>query len=140
MAADLHIHIFEGITLKDLELFFENTLGSRWFKSDPSLCLRLEDEKPVYERVINTPNIWVGEVSWLKAMVFEKPADFIPQAIGKIHEIIGEELPDIDDILIHDIKCAMTLPNSTGYSLANAESILEFLEQHRGKKVFTVSW
>ncbi|MFA5132481.1 MAG: hypothetical protein WC444_04150 [Candidatus Paceibacterota bacterium] len=46
----------------------------------------------------------------------------------------------IDDILISKIGVAFDAGNGTSYSLANREEVLSFLEQHRGKKVFTVSW
>jgi len=46
----------------------------------------------------------------------------------------------IDDPFMEKVKEAMSIPNKTGYSLANAEEILAFLEEHRGKQVFTISW
>ena len=136
MAADLHIHIFEGITEKDLAGFFANTWGSKYF----NLGRGSSWDDPSRRKVGNTPQIWVGEVSWLKAALFEDSESFIPDPVGAISELVGEDLPVIDDSFIVKIKEAMAIPNETGYSLANAEEIVVFLEEHKGKRVFTISW
>jgi hypothetical protein len=93
-----------------------------------------------WQKMAETPNIWVGEVSWLKAAFCEDNETFIPDAINKISDIIGEDLPVIDDDLINKIAEAMKLPNKTSYSLENAETVIAFLNQYRGEKVFTISW
>jgi hypothetical protein len=141
MSADLHIHICEGITEDDLRKFNSHTIGSKHFDLD------FEDDEPDqfsegsrFNRIANTPNIWVGEVSWLKAALFGSSEEFIPSAVGNISELIGEELPTIDDALIEKVREAMAVDNSTGYRLAETEKVLEFLGQHVGKKVFVVSW
>ena len=136
MAADLHRHIFEGITEKDLAGFFANTWGSKYF----NLGRGSSWDDPSRRKVGNTPQIWVGEVSWLKAALFEDSESFIPDPVGAISELVGEDLPVIDDSFIVKIKEAMAIPNETGYSLANAEEIVVFLEEHKGKRVFTISW
>jgi len=136
MAADLHIHIFEGITEKDLAGFFANTWGSKYF----NLGRGSSWDDPSRRKVGNTPQIWVGGVSCLKAALFEDSESFIPDPVGAISELVGEDLPVIDDSFIVKIKEAMAIPNETGYSLANAEEIVVFLEEHKGKRVFTISW
>jgi len=65
---------------------------------------------------------------------------FVPGTVQQVFDAIGENLPVIDDILISKIGVAFDAGNGTSYSLANREEVLSFLEQHRGKKVFTVSW
>ncbi len=137
MAADLHIHIFEGIVEADLAKFCSNHLGSKWFNPRPGAT----DFGPgsVFHRVSETPNIWVGEVSWLKAALFDDDS-YVPNPVGAINDLIGEELPVLDDALIEAIGKAVDLKNETGYRLGNAEDILAFLRLHKGKKVFTVSW
>ena len=94
----------------------------------------------VSEKMSNTPNIWVGEVSWLKAAFCENGERFVPSPIMKISELIDENLPVIDDHLIGQIVDAMKLSNTTGYSLEHSDNIRNFLEQHKGKQCFTISW
>jgi hypothetical protein len=135
MSADLNIHIFEGITERDLAIFCANTIGSKYFNPG-----KLGDKwDKVCEKIGSTDQINVGEVSWLKAALFDSD-EFIPDPIGNICEIIGEDLPVIDDILIAKINVAMKLPNKTSYSLASGELIIKWLEARRGKRIFTVSW
>lgn len=135
MAADMHIHIFEGITEDDLAVFFANTMASKYFRPG-NLGERWQVS---YAKISDTPNVWVGEVSWLKAALFEDDT-FIPDPISKISEIIGEDLLVIDDALIGRISRALTLPNETVYHLAQAEKIISFLTDNKGERAFTVSW
>ena len=105
------------------------------------------------QAMYNCPDIWVGQVSWLKAAIFDDKESFIPDAVAQISDIIGrdwEALNVIDDKLIEEVRKAFALPNKTakdggvfggsGYELAHVDSIVEFLEQYQGKQVFTVSW
>ena len=134
MAADLYIHVFEGVTEEELEEFFSNTFGSKHFN------LNRPRRDDIYLKVADTPQIWIGEVSWLKAMVFGDSEEFIPNTVGAINRGIGEVLPVINDKLIAGIMGAFDLPNDTSYALAKPEDVRAFLEKHRGKRVFTVSW
>jgi hypothetical protein len=88
----------------------------------------------------NTPNIWIGEVSWLKAALFEEPEMFIPGTVVKISDLIGEELPIITDGLINKIVEAFNAENNTSYSLANPKEVEDFLKQYKGLPCFTISW
>lgn len=147
MAADLHIHVFadDDLTEEDLKCFFHNTLGSKW---GPSSFASIFDEEPCEnkfkcehgKRIHKTKYIWIGEVSWLKAALLEDGKTFIPETVGEVSDIIGEELPIITDDLIERVKKAFDLPNITGYSLAKVEDVLKFLTKHKGKKAFTISW
>lgn len=135
MAADMHIHIFDGITEEDLKGFFCWNFGSKYFDLSRA---RPED---ISRKMWRTPSVWVGEVSWLKAgLMLEGEKEFVPAPVGKICELIGEDLPVLDDILIKNVLEAMDLPNTTGYELNTKENVREFLLQHKGKRVFTVSW
>jgi hypothetical protein len=152
MSADLSIHVLEGATEGDLARFFSNTMGSKYFNAfDEGTTRQSNDEyMSSLEIVADTPSVWVGEVSWLKAALFEDPDAFIPDTVNQINEIIGEDLPVIDDDLIKRISDAFNVPNNTtkpdgvwdgaGYRIAERETVVNFLEQHRGKPVFTVSW
>jgi len=138
MSADMHIHVLEGVTEEDLAKFQSNVLGSKYFNMTKKF--NYDDFTKLYEKFSETPNIHVGEVSWLKAALFDNPEDFVPDPIGAIHDVIGEELPVVDDAMITKITDALKLPNQTGYSLSSAVDILAFLDKHKGKKVFTISW
>jgi hypothetical protein len=139
MAADLHIHVMtDDITEDDLAAFFSSTLGSKWFSmyNLPNSV----DRNAVFEKISNTPNVWVGEVSWLKAALFEDSETFVPDLVQAVHEIVGEDFPVINDTLIDKLNKAMHAGNKTAYSTADDNEIVKFLKKHRGKKVFTVSW
>jgi hypothetical protein len=137
MSADLHIHILENCTEDDIRLLSSNTLGSKYFGFD---CYSTTEYDKAYDAVQNSPDIWIGSVSWLKASVFEDSNSYIPNTVLKIYELIGEDLPELTDELIAKIVECFNLKNTTTYSLADIEDVKEFLNTHKGKKVFTISW
>jgi len=141
MGADLHIHVFSDgeLSEKHFRAFFSNSLGSKWF-GPRSLAQEEKTKEDLEQEVEDTPSVWVGEVSWLKAALFDDAETFIPAPIGAVHDTIGEDWPRIDDTLIAQIDEAMRLPNDTAYALASAEDVLNFLRANRGKRAFTVSW
>jgi len=140
MSADLYIHVLTPpCTEDDLAVFNSNTMGSKWFNPRP--VSDWEGEQPVYERVGGTPKIWIGEVSWLKAGLFENPDKYVPDAVAAITDLIGEDLPVLDDELAKKILGTFDAPNRTNYSLSGASAELRgFLEQWRGQRLFCVSW
>jgi hypothetical protein len=180
MSADLHIHVItdekveEECTAYLSTTFWSNKgHGYREFLVDGKWTheLKLPDgfwksieEKPTPEWrewivdydesvVDNTPNIWVGEVSWLKAALFDDADSFVPNTVMRIAEIVGrdwENLQTIDEQMITDIQAALQLENNTekeggvfggsGYSLAREDDVVNFLRQYMGKKVFHISW
>jgi len=138
MSADLHIHVYEGLTKDDLRRFFSHTMGSKWFTL--SNLWTPEEHQESFNKVMDSPDVWVGSVSWLKAALLEDGDKYIPSPVMEVSEIVGEELPMIDDELIGQIREALALENTTSYSVASPEAVVAFLEEHRGKRVFTVSW
>jgi hypothetical protein len=169
MAADLHIHIFEDIDEKDMEIFFCTTVGSKWspttkvMKSIPpdiskdkyyesETFRKLFDEATVKtdkldkrwsetcSKMSKTPNIWIGEVSWLKAALFDDNERYIPDPVSAVNNIIGEDLPVIDDELVSKIVTALGLENKTSYAVTEPIEVKQFLEKHKGKRVFAISW
>jgi hypothetical protein len=92
--------------------------------------------------VSNTPSVWVGEVSWLKAALFDDAETFIPPAVQQIHEIIGEDMPLIDDSLITRVESALGSENPTSYTVAGSEEspVIKFLRDNKGMRAFTISW
>jgi hypothetical protein len=124
--------------------FNADTFGSKYGPSILPIGIR----KTVYEFsvdealnvVMETPSIWIGEVSWLKAAVFEDADEYVPNAVQTIHELIGEEFPVLNEELKMKILDALKLDNSTAYAVADPETVGKFLDEHMGKKLFTVSW
>lgn len=95
----------------------------------------------VYKKfATETPYIWIGEVSWLKADLLADDETFIPNTVGTIDELIGEDWPVLDDELIKNILQAFELENKARCLLAEVAEVSQFLEEHRGEKVFTISW
>lgn len=136
MAADLWIHIFKDITEEDIRVFFSNAVGSKYFNTvQPSD----EERREALNKLARTPGVWVGEVSWLKASLTGDNR-YVPEAVERIFEIIGEDLPVIDDELIARIEQALRLPNNSIYSVSEPEPVIEFLRQHKGERCFTITW
>lgn len=139
MAADLHIHIkTDDIKEENMRAFFQSCMGSKYFNMFSRMDY--ETERKLSEPINKSPNIWVGEVSWLKAGLTEDSESFIPTTVAKIQELIGDREPIIDDNLIEQITKAFDLRNATGYSLNTKSVVKKFLLKHKGKKIFTISW
>jgi len=134
MAADLQIHVADRSIEPVLARFNSNTLGSKYFSP------RCGFDDAAFEIIGETPSVWVGEVSWLKAALFGDAEAFVPDPVAQVHEIIGEDLPVIDDALIARVTEALKAPNVTSYSIATADEVIRFLTEHKGKCAFTVSW
>jgi hypothetical protein len=162
MGADMHMHVLEGIEESELEGMFYNCVGSKYCpitrfddnttddeakrifadmdRLDKKYGRKKHGDNGISERVARTPQVWIGEVSWLKAGLLENPDRYIPQPVQLVADIVGEDLPVIDDQMILQIKNALESDNITGYSTAHVKKVVDFLEAHKGKKVFTVSW
>lgn len=110
-----------------------NKLYSRYLMSNPHYCSH-------QRKIDSTPSIHIGEVSWLKAALFEDSDTFVPSSVMEISEIIGEDFPIIDDELISRIASALKLENTTSYYINTDSSIIEFLKSYKGYPVFTISW
>lgn len=131
MSADLHLHIFDNsISKEHMRAFFSSTLGSRWagMKSDI-------DWDDAYSAMHRTPSIWVGSVSW-----FDDSS--IPEPVEEINEIVGEDLPEIDDELIEEIGKAFELDDTSRgfYEVNDKEKVVEWLKDWKGEQVFAISW
>lgn len=94
------------------------------------------------ERIVDlTPNIWIGEVSWLKAALFGDAKTFIPSTVQVVQDIVGyKKLNKITKNFIKKIMKAFDLKNKTGYELASPKDVEKFLFKHLGRKIFTISW
>jgi transcriptional regulator with XRE-family HTH domain len=147
VSADLHIHVFRDgeLTEEDFKYFFSNTLDSKWGLplGDPRALIGSSFQKEKEKRrdkIYSTPSVWIGEVSWLKAALSGEETTYVPNTVGSVNEIIGENLPTIDDNLIKRIGDAFDLPKNTSYNIAEKKGVIEFLTQHKGWKAFTISW
>jgi len=150
MSADLHIHILQGVTEYEVRRFELPTVTNNWVSEDDDSVTRMYEYDKLYNIISKTPNIWIGEVSWLKAALFEDQDTFIPDTVQQIVEIIDDGFPFVTDELIKKIADTFDLPNNTikkdgvwngnGYSLAKKDDVIEFLKQYIGYKIFTISW
>jgi len=141
MSADLHIHVLtKKFTEKHVEAFQSNSLGTRFFNLGYDKRFEKEHDCDLYKMCAATPDVWVGEVSWLKANVLEDEESFIPNIVQAVWETVGENFPVIDDSFIEAIKKAFEAGNTTDYSVSSVDKVVSFLTKHLGKKVFTISW
>lgn len=146
MAADLHIHVLtDGVSEDDLRSFFSNTLGSKYFSPLAVGGMTWEQkygEGSAHKRISDTPNIWIGEVSWIKqALIGEEEGEYVPGLVQSISTLVGEDLPVIDDEFIGRVQKAFADSSSHQfYRTADVGEVVQFLNSHRGQKVFQVSW
>ena len=139
MSADLHIHVMEGVTTDDLRCVSAHVLTSKYFDLHRRECDTNYDCRH-YRAIVDSPQVWIGQVSFLKAMLLEDTETYVPGVVQAVVNIITEEQPVIDDALIAAVREAFALSNDTTYSIADVADVIAFLEAHRGKKAFTVSW
>lgn len=140
MAADLYIHVFGEITEDDLRVFKENTLGSKHFIGFLGKVSPDEVRDRSMALISRTVSVWIGEVSWIKANVTGLREEYVPNTVLKVHELIGEDLPVLDEALKQKILSAFSEPNTTGYRINKKSEVEAFLTQNIGKRLFTVSW
>lgn len=102
----------------DAEGFIANDARAERLKeagfSEPELGLTWdawEAARRTYER---EPNVWIGQVSWLKAGLFED-AGWIPNAVGQISWLVGHEGITLTPGLAGAIMASLNLPNRSNY-------------------------
>lgn len=140
MAADMHIHILEGVTEHQVKRFGSNVLGGPYCD-----CVSYtEHSEHFYNDCIaieQTPQVWVGEVSWLKAVVFDEGKRYIPDPVGLVADEFEKGIVTITGKMIFRLERELPgTENTTQYKTAPPSKIVEFLKLHEGKKAFTVSW
>lgn len=139
MAADLHIHIrTPEVTDKVWDVWaHEHTLDFVLSGNRPSVQPTWDE---CFDLIAATPNIWIGEVSWLKASLFDASEEFIPNLIQAVHDMFKEADTQITDDLIEEVRSAFDLSNQTDYRVTERDKAIEFLTQYKGERAFTVSW
>lgn len=140
MAADMKIHVVEGITEDDLAVFFSSHLGSKYFQILPSYSNEIWNEN--HRKIASTPSVWVGEVSWLKQSILDvEDGHYVPDVVGDLFDLIGEDLPTVDDEFVNQVEAIYDRARAHEfYSTSAGSEVVAFLREHKGKKVFTVSW
>lgn len=131
MAADMHLHILDAPNLE-----VDEEIVRKFIRKE------LPDEEEwenAYFAINHTPNVWVGEVSWVKAQLFNDDG-YIPPAVGKIQELVGETFPVIDDQFLANVESAMLSANHSAYGTTSALTVLNFLRRFMGHRCFVVSW
>lgn len=147
MSADFQIHSTQGLLVPenpddplkwpDLRCFFANTIGSVWFGL-PRHCNGHTCEH--FNRISKTSSVTVGEVSWLKSILFDDPETYLPGTVDKIQSVISDRIPVLDDELRQEILVAFDTPNNSIYMVSKKEQVARWLEDHLGERLFTVSW
>jgi hypothetical protein len=143
MAADLYVHILtDDVSEDDMNIFFASSFGHERFDMKRAAVAQGDGSwHAAYDRISKTPQYHIGEVSWLKAALFGDSESFIPPPVQAVAAAIGDDLPILDDPLIDSLIGAMTRGNPTAYATdKELGEFRAFLEEHRGKRVFTVSW
>lgn len=131
----IHIRTPE-ITDDVLANFFSCSLGSRWFRFHGTTT-----DLRSFQVVATTPSVWVGEVSWLKGLVFKDKEEFVPDPVQGIRELFSTDGDDvITEELIARANKVMGMENKTQYTIENGDEVVQFLRQHVGSKAFVVSW
>ena len=142
MAADLFIHVrVPSLTEEMLEKHEDS-----YFYGGPNDNSKEIDEifKLIHgdideDQSKHPPLEWVGEVSWLKAALLNDYDTFVPSLVGKVSELIGDKFKLVDDEFIEEIGKAFSLENKTGYTLAEKDSVINFLKKYKGREVFHIS-
>ncbi|MBA7694851.1 hypothetical protein ES703_103466 [subsurface metagenome] len=142
MSADLSIHILDkGATEQDYKDLSRNTLGSKYFGGFGCIPLPEGRQDEVYDHFSKSSQIWVGEVSWLKAGLTGDKKTYVPDIVHEIHGIIGEDFPVINEDLIEKVEAAYDkCVNKTSYEVEKKKKITDFLKEHKGEKACTISW
>lgn len=158
MSASLTIHIAPSEIVEDVKEFLRKTswnsikgncaeewlINGEWKHIDDVSLNEIDsvqdfrrvplryDEDAVY----NAPGTYIGEVSWMKAAIFENSERYIPTTVELISALVGKNLPEITDEFIDEVRKAFDEPNTTSYGLADRDTVIAFLAEHKGSRVF----
>lgn len=143
MSADLAIHVFtDELSMDDIATFFCSSLGTEWFNPlRAQITQRNGEWMKAYEKLSRLPHTYVGEVSWLKALLTDDTVNYVPTAIEIINKLIGHSGKTvIDQTLLNEVAKALMVVNTTDYQLEDTNKIMKFLNDNMGKKAIVVSW
>jgi hypothetical protein len=100
-----------------------------------------EKNGEVFDIMSGSPSFDVGEVSWLKASLYEGGEDeYIPDLVAVISSEVGEGTL-IDDLMIANIEAKVAkCKKHQYYNTSEADKVIAWLNQYKGKEVFSISW
>jgi hypothetical protein len=134
----LHIHVLDGAIREDFLKFFGNSRWSKHYNPWPG------PQGFITKKISATPQVAVGHASvfWFQQIVAGKTPDpsLIAEPVAAVCQVIGEDLPIIDDALIEKITAALRLKNQTKYPMFGEDKVIDFLQRHKGRECFTVFW
>ena len=92
-----------------------------------------------------TDGFRVGDVSWLKANILGDADRYIPTAIDRMADLVGEDLPILTPDLKEKLLVAYSMPDAKSIyklnvGLAYLATFDYWLDQHMGERLFHVSW
>ena len=100
----------------------------------------VREERAILSAAIaNTPSVWVGEVSWLKADLLKDVDRFVPGPIQHMFDAV-KTFTIITDEVIEKVSIAFDVPNTTDYSINTKDEVVDFLKQHKNRDCFVVYW
>lgn len=86
-----------------------------WICDDPPPnAISFEDASSVITRLCAYPHVEVGQVSWLKAALFEQHERYIPGPVERCAQIIGDGVL-LSDGMAKAITVAFNVPNRSVY-------------------------
>lgn len=136
MATEFRIHVLTDVfTEAHLAAIFSNHLGSKYEDPDPfsgaKERFQVEHSCSLYDMALKTPYVLVGR----------GPGMNHHNAIDAVIDVIGEDLPVIDDVLIARIREALNMRDENPYwTLAPFDEVTAFLKRNKGERVFTILW
>lgn len=141
MSADLHLHVrTPECTDEVMRDFFRNVLGSSWNGGLLDIMATGGFAGNAFDVICNTPDCWIGSVSWLKAAMTNDAGSHVPDPVQVISDIVGDRGTPVTPELTARVVAALEIPNETGYHVADAVTVKAWLEEHAGKPIFCVSW
>ena len=141
MSASMHIHSDSYISEEAIKCVMGNTIGSKYFGYKCPLERKYGLCEKHYDDVANSDQVTVGDVSWLKAALFEDDK-YIPDTIGTINDIL-HDVPFLTERMAKEIDAAFGLDNESIYENTDEsvrERVKEFCKRNIGSLVFTISW
>lgn len=136
MATEFRIHVLTDVFTKEhLAAMCSNHLGSKYDDPDPfgraKEKFEIEHNCSLYDLALKTPYVLMGS----------GPGMNPHNAIDVVADLIGEDLPVIDDALIAKIEEALHAKDENPYwTLTPFDEVMAFLEQYKGERVFTILW
>lgn len=131
MTVNFNLHIVSGIS--DAEL-------KRYFNTAPVLN---EDWVYLFNKVADTPHLFIGEVPWRFALFYDNFAG-VPTTILKILDLIGGptnlKLPKLDINLIDTIVDCIKNHDAIDGELCSADIAHAFLSKYIGQSAFCACW